>query len=192
LFSCPAKKTRAMRAACSLVTVVATQVTDNQAPEFLFSHSSLKMQRTAVVNRHMYEKANQLLVHLRLRWGPLSAFARVTTCLLRDKYWGYCVHNQNMWFYPVALPALSPLLFAAQVVCRPCLATSELKVAFAFPIECLVTSPILLLMRVHQGQIARPPCKLMKSRTTTTTRHCLMFALPYCIDLANIVHCIFF
>ncbi len=34
LFLCPAKKTRAMRAAFSLVTVAATQVTNNQAPEF--------------------------------------------------------------------------------------------------------------------------------------------------------------
>jgi len=97
-----------------------------------------------------------------------------------------------VWFCPVALPALSPLLFAAPVVCRPCLAASELKVAFAFPTDCSPTSPILLLLLLHQGQIARPPCKPTKRRTTTTTRHCLMFALPYCIDPASTVHCIFF
>ncbi len=79
------KKPRAMRAACSLVTVAATQVTNNQAPEFLFSHSSLQMQRTEVANRHMYEKANRSLADSRLRWGPLNGFARVTACRLRDK-----------------------------------------------------------------------------------------------------------
>ncbi len=97
-----------------------------------------------------------------------------------------------MWFCPVALPALSPLLFAARVVCRPCLAASELKVAFAFPTDCSATSPILLLLLVHQGQIARLPCKLRKRRTTATTLHCLMFALPYCIDPDSTEHCIFF
>jgi hypothetical protein len=40
LFSCLAKKSRAMRAACSPVIVAATQVTNNQAPEFLISHFS--------------------------------------------------------------------------------------------------------------------------------------------------------
>ncbi len=79
------QKTRAMSAACSLVTVAATQVTNNQAPEFLFSHFPLQMQRIAVTNRHMYEKANRSLAHSLQRWGPLSGFARVTACLLRDK-----------------------------------------------------------------------------------------------------------
>jgi hypothetical protein len=99
--------------------------------------------------------------------------------------WGYCVHIQNVWFRPVALPALAPLLFAARVVCWPWLAASELKVAFAFPTGCLATSPILLLLLVHQGQIARSPCKLTKRQTTATTRHCLLFTLAYCIDPAN-------
>ncbi len=99
--------------------------------------------------------------------------------------WGYCVHIQNVWFCPVALPALVPLLFVARVVCWPWLAASELKVAFAFPTACSATSPILLLLLVHQGQIARPPCKLTKRWTTATTRHCLMFALAYCIDPAS-------
>jgi hypothetical protein len=36
-------------------------------------------------------------------------------------------------------------------------------VAFAFPTGCSATSPILLLLLVHQGQIARPPCKLTRS-----------------------------
>jgi hypothetical protein len=96
-----------------------------------------------------------------------------------------------MWFCPATLPTLSPLFFAARVVYQPCLATSELKVAFAFPTDCLTTSPILLLLLVHQGQIVRRPCKLAKRWTTATTRHCLMFALPYCIDPASTVHCIF-
>jgi hypothetical protein len=97
-----------------------------------------------------------------------------------------------VWFCPVALPALSPLLFAARVVCRPCPAASELKVAFAFPTDCSATSPILLLLLVHHGQLARLPCKLTKRRTTATTRHCLKFALPCCIDPTSTVHCIFF
>ncbi len=84
----------------------------------------------------------------------------------------------------LSLPTLVPLLFAAQVVFRPCLATSELKVTFAFLIDCSATSPILLLL-VHQGQIVRPPCKLTKRRTMATTRDCPMFALAYCIDTAS-------
>ncbi len=67
----------------------------------------------------------------------------------------------------------------------PWLATSKLKVAFAFPTGCSATSPILLLLLVHQGQIVRPPCKLTKKQTTTTTHHCLMSALAYYIDLVS-------
>jgi hypothetical protein len=65
-------------------------------------------------------------------------------------------------------------------------------VTFSFPTDCSATSPMLLLLLVHQGQIARPPCKLTKRRTTATTRHCLIFALPFCIDPASTVHWIFF
>jgi len=36
-----------MRAGSSLDTDTAMQVTNNQAPEFLFSHSSLQIQRTS-------------------------------------------------------------------------------------------------------------------------------------------------
>jgi hypothetical protein len=43
LLSSPARKTRTMRAARSLVTVGAAQDTNNQALEYLFSHSSLQM-----------------------------------------------------------------------------------------------------------------------------------------------------
>jgi len=67
----------------------------------------------------------------------------------------------------------------------PWLAASELKVAFAFPTNCSATSPILLFLLVHQGQIARLPCKLTKKRTTATTRHCLMSTLAYNIDPTN-------
>jgi hypothetical protein len=113
LFSCPAKTTWAMRRACSLVTVAATQVTNNPAPEFMFSHSSLQMQRTEVANRHMHEKANRSLAHSRLRWGPLSGFPRLTACLLRDKYLGrLCPHSER-----VVLPCCFTRSFASSFCC---------------------------------------------------------------------------
>jgi hypothetical protein len=93
--------------------------------------------------------------------------------------------HRNETLNVVALPTLAPLLFAARVVCWPWLVALELKVAFAFPTDCSTTSPILLLLLVHQGQIARPPCKPTKRWTMTTTRHYLMFALAYYIDLAS-------
>jgi hypothetical protein len=102
-----------MRAACSPVIVAAMQVTNNQAPEFLISHSSLQMQRTEVVNRHMYEKAKRSLAHPGLRWDPLSGFARVTACLPRDKYLGLlCPHSER-----VVLPCCFTRSFASSFCC---------------------------------------------------------------------------
>jgi hypothetical protein len=71
------------------------------------------MQPTEVANRHMYEKAKRSLAHPGLRWDPLSGFARVTACLLRDKYLGLlCPHSER-----VVLPCCFTRSFASSFCC---------------------------------------------------------------------------
>jgi hypothetical protein len=179
-----------MRAACRLVTVAATQVTNNQAPEFVISHSSLQMQRTEVANRHMYE-TNRSLAHSRLRWVPLSGFSWVTACLVRDKQLALLCPQSKL----LVLPCCFTRSFASSFCCTSSLPALRCVVGAedGFCISYRLFSNIS-----HRSYSAgaprsdRAPCKLMKRRTTATTRHCLMFALPYCIDPASTVHCIFF
>ncbi len=93
-----------------------------------------------------------------------------------------------MWFSSGALRALSHLLSAARVVCWPCLVASELKLAVAVRIDCLGTSPILLLLLLHRDRATA----LQADEEADHDPYPLMFVLQYCIDPTSTVHCIFF